>query len=193
MSFAATIFESEALTMIKRDGIRELLDYLRDTDFYEAPASTRFHGANAEGLVNHSLTVYNWIFKIRDSFHRMNCDICYASSESLAIVSLFHDICKINTYKIDYRNVKDPETGKWDRVPYYTVDDKSGFGAHGAKSVFLINQYMKLTMEETVAILHHMGAWDKSTYSDPGKAYDTYSLAWLLHVADEAASYISKT
>ena len=110
----------------------------------------------------------------------------------MAIVSLFHDICKIDTYKVDYRNVKDVETGKWKREPYYRQQDDSCFGAHGAKSVFLINCFMKLSQEETIAILHHMGAWDKSTYSDPGKAYEKYPLAWLLHVADEAATYISK-
>lgn len=189
------IFETEARTMIHRDGLEDLLDWLRTTDFYTCPASTRFHGACEGGLVKHSLSVYKWIYEIADFV--TNHGHIYLDpllpTDGMAIVSLFHDLCKINTYKIDYRNAKNPETGVWERVPYYKQEDDTNFGAHAAKSIFIINQFMKLTQEETIAILHHMGAWDKSIYSDPGKAYDAHPLAWVLHVADEAATYISKT
>lgn len=186
-------FESEVLSMIHRDGIEVLMDYINTTDFFEAPASSRFHGNHEGGLVEHSIKVYQWMFDIYKGLTAVKADIPKMSIESMSIVSLFHDVCKIETYKIDYRNVKDPDTGVWNRCPYYKQEDESGFGAHGAKSVFILNQFIKLTEEETVAILHHMGAWDKSTYSDPGRAYEKYRLAWLLHVADEAATYISKT
>lgn len=192
MNESKLIFETEARSLIKRDGIEDLLTFLHESDFYDAPASTRFHGACDAGLVEHSLEVYHWIFNIRSGLFCVGKEFPNISVESMAIVSLFHDICKIDTYKIDYRNVKNSETGKWEKEPFYKQQDDSGFGAHGAKSVFLINCFMKLSQEETVAILHHMGAWDKSTYSDPGKAYEKYPLAWLLHVADEAATYISK-
>lgn len=189
------IFETEARATIHRDGIDSLLDWLSSTDFYDCPASTRYHGANEGGLVEHSLSVYKWTFEVADfvTNHGHVGLEPLLPVESLAIVSLFHDICKVNTYIVDYKNQKNDTTGKWERVPYYRADDTTGFGAHGAKSIFLINNHMKLTRDETVAILHHMGAWDKSTYSDPGKAYDSCPLAWVLHAADEAATYISKT
>ena len=189
------MFESEARDMIERAGINDLLDFLHKSDFYTAPASTRYHGAEECGLVKHSLAVYRWIFSIcfDNNNSKIFPDKLWPTNESMAIVSLFHDLCKINIYKTAYRNQKNPDTGIWEQVPYYTVQDDSGFGAHGAKSVFLINQFMRLTEEETVAIYHHMGAWDKSTYSNPRAAYEKYPLAWLLHVADEAATYISNT
>ena len=192
MNNSKFIFETEAKRMIKRQGIDDLLDFLHESDFFTAPASTKYHGAREGALVEHSLSVYRWMFDIRNALHNIGRDICISSEESMAIVSLFHDVCKIYTYVVDYRNVKDPETGVWTRQLCYRFEDNSGFGAHGAKSVYIINQFMKLTKEETISIFHHMGAWDKSTYSDPGKAYETYPLAWLLHIADEASTYIDK-
>lgn len=185
-------FESEARAMIHRDGLEDVLDLLHTSDFYTAPASTRFHGSEEGGLAKHSLTVYQRSFDLWQGLYYVG-DQLTIKKESLAIVSLFHDICKINTYKVDYRNAKNWETGKWEKVPYYCMDDDTGFGLHGAKSAWILSRYMQLTDEEFVAIVHHMGAWDKSAYSDPGKAYEKYHLAWLLHVADEFATYIDKT
>ena len=187
------MFECEARSMIHRDGIEDLLTYLHNSDFYEAPASTKYHNAFEGGLVEHSLCVYHWMFDIDYGLGMTKNNIKLPSVESMAIVSLLHDVCKIDTYKVDYKNAKNQETGKWERVPYYIMQDESGFGAHGAKSAAIVSKFIKLTDEEYIAILHHMGAWDKSIYSDPGKAYEKYPLAWLLHVADEAATYISKT
>ena len=184
-------FTSIAHERIKRDGIDELLAWLETTDFYTAPASAKYHGAEIGGLLEHSITVYKWLRDLIDALSFTSMDFPNISSESIAIVGLFHDICKIDAYKTEYRNVKNSDTGNWERVPYYVFNPDS-FAAHGAKSVFLLNQFIKLTEEETVAILHHMGAWDKSTYSDPGRAYEAYPLAWLLHIADEGATYISK-
>ena len=184
-------FFSIARERIKREGIYELLQWLETTDFFTAPASARYHGAETGGLVSHSLCVYKWLRDMITVLSYISTDFPDFDMESIAIVSLFHDICKIGAYRQDMRNVKNPETGAWERVPYYTYNADS-FGAHGAKSVFLLNQFIHLTEAETVAILHHMGAWDKSTYTDPGRAYESYPLAWLLHVADEAATYISK-
>ena len=192
---SSLIFDSEAKTMIHRKGIEDLLNYLHTTDFYYAPASTRYHGAQGGGLLEHSLSVYKWIFSIVD-YSMLACDGRFypeeLTPESMAIVSLFHDVCKINTYSIDYKNAKNPETGMWERVPYFKAEDTQGFGSHAAKSIFIIQQFMQLTEPEFIAILHHMGAWDKSTYSDPGRAYEKHPLAWTLHVADEASTYISK-
>lgn len=192
----SSIFDTEARAMIHRDGLEDLLIFLhRATDFYYAPASARYHGAKSGGLVEHSLSVYNWIFSIVNNLHLATDGIIgqeELTPESMAIVSLFHDVCKIDTYTVDFKNVKNSETGTWERVPYFRMEDAHGFGSHAAKSLFIIQQFMQLKEPEFIAILHHMGAWDKSTYSDPGRAYERRPLAWALHVADEAATYISK-
>ena len=189
-------FQQIAKDSISRKGINELLQWLDTTDFYVAPASTRYHGSEAGGLLKHSLSVHQWAYDIMDGISYSSERLFEAldfNLESLALVTLFHDVCKVGAYKLSMRNVKNEQTGEWERVPYYTYTNGDKFGAHGAKSVFILSQFIKLTEAEAVAILHHMGAWDKSTYSDPGKAYENNTLAWILHVADEAATYISKT
>lgn len=183
------VFETEVRTAIKRTGIEELLSFLHMTDFYEAPASTKYHGAVERGLVKHSLSVYENFWKIAPVFGFTHTP---ENDESAAIVCLFHDICKANFYKTSYKNAKNEETGAWEKVPYYTIDEQLPFGAHGAKSLYLVSKYIKLYDDEAMAIVHHMGAWDKSNYSDPGKAYSFSILAWLLHVADEAATYVDE-
>lgn len=183
------VFETEVRTNIKRTGIEELLTFLHMTDFYEAPASAKYHGAVERGLVKHSLAVYENFWKIAPVFGFTHSK---ENDESAAIVCLFHDICKANFYKTSYKNAKNEETGIWEKVPYYTIDEQLPFGAHGAKSMYLVSKYIKLYDDEAIAIVHHMGAWDKSNYSDPGKAYSYSILAWLLHVADEAATYVDE-
>ena len=179
------IFEEEAISAIRRDGICDLLTYLHATDFYTAPASTKFHGAEEHGLVKHSLSVYEYFWKLAPT---INFEKTNPNLESSAIVCLFHDICKTNFYKISNRNVKNAD-GKWVQVPYYTIDEELKFGAHAAKSIYLLNSFIKLTLPETMAIYHHMGGYDMSTYSKPSDAYANCKLAWLLHVADEYDSY----
>ena len=130
---------------ITREGSKELLEWLdKRTDFFFAPASTRFHGAHAEGLVMHSLNVY-------DLLHKRNEVEQNENPESVAIVSLLHDLCKTQFYKETTRNVKNDETGQWEKVPYYSIDDKFPFG-HGEKSVFLIERFMRLKPAEAIAI-----------------------------------------
>lgn len=160
---------------IHREGIDKLLTWLEKSDFFTAPASTRYHGAHEGGLCEHSINVF---------YELESWDADFASPGTLAIVSLLHDLCKVNYYKRDVRNVK--ENGVWVQKPYYTVDDKFPYG-HGEKSVFMIERFMRLTNEEAFAIRFHMGA-----YSDPntGKAFEKYPLALLLHQADERATFM---
>lgn len=160
---------------IKRDGAEELLDYIHGTDFFTAPASTRFHGAYAGGLVEHSVNVFN----------RLN-----RHDETGAIVALLHDLCKANFYTVSYRNVKN-EYGVWEKVPYYAVDDKLPYG-HGEKSVYIISQFMKLTEEEAMAIRWHMGGFDESKGPALSGAWEKYPLGVLLHCADLQASYVDE-
>ena len=176
-------FTRIAFANIKRNGLTDLLAWLEGTDFYTAPASTRYHGAREEGLVMHSLNVYSNLKRLCQWYN------CEASDESIAIASLFHDLCKIGCYKTEMRWRKD-EYNQWEQYPTYTFREDFAFGGHGSKSVYLVQNFMKLTPEEASAINCHMGQFDATTYSNPSEVYNRNLLAWLLHIADEAATFI---
>ena len=140
---------------IKREGADKLLEFLEDSDFFTAPASTRYHGSHPGGLVEHSINVYECLC---DYMARPRVKELYGmnySEESIAIVSLLHDICKTNFYVETTRNVK--EDGVWKTVPYYSIDDKLPYG-HGEKSVYMVSAYIKLTRDEAFAIRYHMAS-----------------------------------
>lgn len=169
---------------IHRDGADKLMEWITNSDFQTAPASTRFHGDYAGGLCHHSVNVYWQLCRLLEAYPEIEC-----SAESAAIIALLHDACKINFYEVEMRNKK--IDGEWKSVPFYTINEKFTFaGYHGPKSVWLIERYMKLTPEEAVAIAGHMGNED-GKYG-PYRAYERMPLAWLLHVADEAASVFEK-
>lgn len=174
----------EAAKVIDRRGITSLLEWLEVTDFYRAPASSMFHGNYAGGLVDHSLHVHEELKKLCDFY----CPGKY-SDESIAIVALFHDLCKIDFYVESTRNVKDEKTGQWYKVPFYKRQELHPVGGHGSKSMFLVMYHMFITQIEAAAINCHMGPWDKQDYGNPGDVYEINELAWLLHVADERAAY----
>ena len=172
------------LKTINREGMNDLIDFIGKTDFYFAPASTRFHGNFEGGLLEHSLKVYEILLeKVKNSSVDIN-----VSEDTLKIIGLLHDICKVNFYKVDYRNAKN-ERGEWEKVPYYTVEDKIPYG-HGEKSVMMLTEYIKLTSEEKYCIRWHMGFTEpKELYGTLGEAYKKYPLALLLHEADLEATY----
>ena len=177
---------------IQRPGSQRLLDYLTSdaSDFFTAPSSTRYHSAYEGGLVQHSVNVYHCLVDYLSrprtkELYRMNY-----SDETVALVSLLHDICKLNFYTVDYRNAKNAE-GKWEKVPYYRIEDNLPYG-HGEKSVYIISGYMRLTREEAFAIRYHMGfsnAANTEQISNVGKAFEMFPLALALNVADMEASY----
>ena len=167
---------------IQRDGIEDLLEWLDRGDFYKAPASTKFHGAFEGGLVLHSLNVYYQLKRLCEWFE------CEASPESIAIVSLFHDLCKVGTYKVEMRWRKNDQN-QWEQYPTYVRNEDFAFGGHGSKSVYIVHSFMALLPDEASAINCHMGQWDSTIYSNPTEVYERNLLAWLLHVADEAATY----
>ena len=172
------------LRSTNREGIEELIDFIDRTDFYKAPASTRFHGNFEGGLLQHSMKVYE-IFKSKIEHSVIDLDV---SEDTIIISALLHDICKVNFYKVDYRNAKN-EKGEWEKVPYYTVDDTIPYG-HGDKSVMMISEYIKLTAEEKYAIRWHMGFTEpKEVYNTLGVAFKKYPIALLLHEADLEATY----
>lgn len=174
----------ELCGQIKRPGIDDLMRWLDKTDFYTCPASSRYHGACPGGLLDHSLDVYDELHRLLPVYPEI-----VVSDETAAIVSLFHDLCKVNFYVVEKRNRKN-EYGHWEAYDYYNIKEQFHYGGHGSKSVFIVQSFIKLTPEEAVSINNHMGAFDNERVGD---SYEQYPLAWLLHVSDEAACYIKHT
>lgn len=182
-------FEELFFDKIKRPGAKEMWEYLTSpaSDFFTSPASARYHGSYEGGLLEHSLNVYDCLV---DYLGRQRCKENYNmnySEETIAIVSLLHDVCKINCYKKGTRNVKD-ENGTWHTVPTFEFDDKMPYG-HGEKSVYIINGYMRLTREEAFAIRYHMGFSGTEDVRSVGSAFEMYPLAFALSAADMEATY----
>jgi hypothetical protein len=173
-------FETIADAYIKREGIKDLLQAIAKTDFYTAPASTKYHDSHENGLVKHSLEVFDILLTDLE-------DEEVITAESIAIVALFHDLCKTGFYEVSTRNTKD-EKGKWIQVPYYTVNDLLPIG-HSEKSIIMILQFMKLTDDEIMAINAHMGGWDKRD-NVVSNTFGMCPLAVHLHIADLKATYL---
>ena len=171
------------LKSTNREGMDKLIEFLEKSDFFKAPASTRYHGNYEGGLAEHSFKVYE-ILKEKINFAKMT-----VPEDTIIISALMHDICKTNFYKIDYRNAKN-SLGVWEKVPYYTIEDTIPYG-HGEKSVMMITEYMKLTVEEKYAIRWHMGLSEpKELYGTIGNAFTKYPLALMLFEADLEATYL---
>ncbi len=177
----------ELLKSIDRDGIEDLINWLEKTDFFIAPASTKFHGNYEGGLVEHSLNVYELLNNKLDQEPYKNKIMM--PEDSIKIISLLHDICKTNFYKVDYRNAKN-EAGIWEKVPYYKVEDTLPYG-HGEKSVMMISQFIRLTKQEMFAIRWHMGFTEpKEQYNTLGAAFEKYPICLAVHEADLEATYL---
>jgi hypothetical protein len=184
----------------------DIINYLDETDFYIAPASTKYHGAYIGGLCEHSLSVYDNILKVENLFYSHKSDGDRYSLKSLTLVSLLHDVCKINIYKEKYRNVQQfkednftpelNEKGKpiWARVKGYEVIDSLPLG-HGEKSVIILQKFMQLSIDEIIAIRWHMGGYDDLTKTFIGNitannAFNNYPLVTLLHIADLSSIFL---
>ena len=177
---------------IARDGADKLLDWLEKSDFFTAPASTRRHSAYRGGLCQHSINVYKRLVKL--------CEMEYGKDwqskvnpESVAIIGLLHDVCKVDTYVEDFKNVKD-EDGVWRKKPYYRIEDSLPYG-HGEKSVYIISAFIKLTREEALAINWHMGEFDIRVQNGSylmSEVFYKYPLCFLTHLADLTATYLDE-
>lgn len=176
---------------IKREGTDRLLEWLEKSDFFSAPASTRFHSCHEGGLCEHSVKVFYRFLNIVKSEYGENFQE-KVSLESIALIALLHDVCKVNTYKVEMRNVK--EDGNWVQKPYFTVEDNLPYG-HGEKSVYIINGFTRLSREEAIAINWHMGGFDTrvqgGSYSLKD-AFINFPLALLFHIADVEATYLDE-
>lgn len=174
---------------IQREGANKLLEYLQSSDFFEAPASSKFHSHYRGGLCQHSINVY---YRLKSLIEKEESLYHVYSDETIAIVGLLHDLCKINFYKEDYRRVNDG--GVWVTKPFYKIDEVYPFG-HGEKSVYLILKYMKLTDEEALAINWHMGPYDDRVRGGSftcGQAFHKEPLAFLTYIADSMATYLDE-
>ena len=171
---------------IHRDGADKLLDWLTESDFFTAPASTRFHGDHDGGLLEHSLNVFDCLC---EELNLSGLQDAY-SAETAALVSLLHDVCKVNFYKKGSRNVK--EDGRWVVKEVFEIDEKFPCG-HSEKSIIILQNFVRLSLDEIYAIRAHMGAWDDSIKGGArfiGKIFERCPLAVLLHVADMKATYL---
>lgn len=177
----------QLLKSVQRPGIDNLINYLEKTDFYKAPASTRFHGNYEGGLLEHSLNVYHLLKE--KLLHKPFSETVQVSDDTIILITLLHDLCKTNYYTVDFRNKKNAD-GIWVKEPYYAVNDTIPYG-HGEKSVMMISKFIELTMEEMYTIRWHMGFTEpKELYNTISLVYEKFPIALALHEADLEASYL---
>ena len=175
---------------IDREGCEALIEWLEKSDFFTAPASMRRHNVFEGGLCLHSINVYKRLLKLVQNEYGQDWEK-HISAESVAIIGLFHDICKVDSYKNDVKNVK--RDGVWVQEPYYKMEESLPYG-HGEKSVYILSAFMKLTREEALAINWHMGEYDArvkggNTYNIQA-VYTKYPNCFLSHVADLMTTYL---
>lgn len=170
------------LLSTRREGMESLVDWLEKSDFIVAPASTQYHGSYEGGLLEHSLNVYNELVKQTKLIKLFNIP-----ADSLIITALLHDICKVNYYKVEMRNVK--VNGAWVQEPFYKVDDFFPVG-HAEKSIIILQQFIKMNEVEIAMIRGHMGGFVSDQYFSPSALYNKYPEAVLLQYADMIATYV---
>ena len=186
------LFKKIVADNIQRDGIENLMEWLEnETDFFKAPASTRYHGSYEGGLLEHSLNVYDQLLWEMKNLVGQGWEEIY-SLETIAIVALFHDLCKIDRYVLVEKWRKDSD-GKWESYDAYDYNREKAEMGHGAQSVFYLQKFIQLSEAEAQAIYWHMGAYDISPYSTLAHCSETFKwnpLAFLTHRADMAATYV---
>lgn len=182
---------------IRRPGADKLLAWLESTDFFTAPAGAKHHGAHAGGLVVHSLNVWNRLREItlRDTIDgKAILDLTPETNETVAILALLHDVCKVGVYHTETKRRRNPDTGTWEDYQAYTFRDPFPLG-HGEKSLYLIAKHMDLTEEEALAIRWHMGAYDAAARSDLRNLSAAMAMTpwvWRLQEADMCAAHIDE-
>lgn len=174
----------EKITANNEPGYVKMIDWLRTTDFYRAPASTIYHDSYIGGLLVHTLRVYNEAILLRQSRRFKNISLA-----SVAVAALTHDWCKINMYESYTRNVKDEQTGQWNAVDAFRKSGKQSPFGHGVTSMFLALTYFDLTEEQALAIRWHQGRWNccREEMDDLQKANEKYPLVHLIQFADQLA------
>ena len=150
-----------------------ILSYLQNNGFFEAPASTKYHGSYPGGLCEHSINVAEILYCFTEKL-----ELKWQRPESPWIVGFFHDLCKIDLYK-------QKEDGT------YEYNNNTLYKGHGDKSLMLISSLLVLTEEEAACIRYHMGAFtDKEEWSDYTSAIHKFPNVLHTHTADMAAAHI---
>jgi len=183
---------------IHRDYADAMLDWLeRETDFFTAPSSTKYHGAHPGGLLVHSLNVMGNLNRItrRDlNLEDEHSELPQQIAETVVILGLLHDVCKVNCYHLETKRRKNQETGRWEDYQGFVFHDPLPLG-HGEKSLYLIQRHMDLLPEEALAIRWHMGAYDNAAKADQ-RALSAAMVAspwvWRLQEADMCAAWIDE-
>lgn len=138
----------------------QMIEYLKESDFFEAPASTRFHGDYPGGLAEHSLRV----FELLESHASMDLGKVVGSGQkplplehsNLVVAGLLHDVCKIGAYI--------PTPGE--KSPYRW--DKAHPKGHATLSIEVVKKYIVLMPIEELMIRYHMGFYGMYEYYEPG-------------------------
>jgi len=169
------------LLSVKRKGMKELVEYLeKESDYFTAPASTRFHEARKGGLMNHCWNVYTLL---NEKNERFNLKI---PEESIIITAFLHDLCKVNVYKD--RILKN---GKMSDIPYELEEDLPL--GHCTKSIFIVSKFMQLTNDEALMIRWHM-SWSDYEFKkhiDAVKEF-TPSVMALITADIEASDFLDE-
>ncbi len=184
----------EILDKTDRQGIDEVMDWLKGSGFFMAPASTNFHGNYEGGLADHSLNVYTAAMRLRATALSLNPSLEEQLPEdSIAIATLLHDVCKADVYK-EVKKKRQNSFGRWEEYDGYTVDYSNFPLGHGEKSVIILLRLgLDLTDAEIAAIRWHMTAWDlpfqsREALGNLNAAKDKYPLCSILQLADGFAS-----
>lgn len=172
------------LKSTKRNGIENIINWLDETDFKFAPASTKYHNDYRGGLLQHSLNVYYCMYDFN-----FLLEFFGLTQDTIIITSLLHDVCKVEFYETTTRNVKN-ENGDWVKVPYYTVNEKRAWG-HAQKSVIELQKHgLQLTDVEITMILNHMGFSETENIHRVSLSFSQCPQSIVLYYADLMATYL---
>ena len=168
------------------DRAYKIIEWLRSTDFYRAPASSRYHDCYPSGLLYHTLKVYDNMLELRKASMFVP-----TSYDSISLVSLCHDWCKIGLYEVYLKNVKDEKTGQWNQVEAYkrNVEGIILPLGHGVTSMFLAEKFFRLTPQEALAIRWHMSNYNvaESESFELEEAAEKINLVHMVQFADQLA------
>lgn len=188
------LLDSITIEGADKEGLKQ---FLETSDFFTAPASTKYHNSFEGGLCAHSLNVYANLCKLANNFAPGKYH-----EDTLKVTALFHDISKANYYESYFRNVNTGEKDTkgrdiWDKVKEYKLRDKQNrmlAKDHEVNSYLILEKYIPLSDEEAIAIMNHHGGWGLDTMraGEVSAIYEEYTLAVLLHLADMVSVYISE-
>ncbi len=146
------------LRSTEREGVEGLIQYLSEDGFFEAPASTKFHGCYTGGLAKHSFDVYK-LLKANAEGMKLGEVSCNGQKplpldgNSLIIAALLHDVTKIGAY------IGTEKPYQW---------NKSQPEGHATLSIERIKKFIKLTKLEEMMIRFHMGIYATYEFHEPG-------------------------